>query len=94
MCLGPVRDPFGPGHARAVGAAVEAAIRLYSVADDLHPAVLAGGGEGMYSALEAVEGACLVPGHTYLEGLGVPYTGNKHPDAHGRCREIDAQESL
>jgi hypothetical protein len=71
MYLGSVRDPFRPGHARAVSAAVEVTIRLHAVADDLHAAVLADGGEGVDRALEAVEGARTFPGHIYLEGLVV-----------------------
>ena len=94
MCLRPVGDPFCSGHARAVGAAVEVAIHLHTVADHLHAAVLAGWGEGVDGALEAVEGARPFPGHTYLEGLGVPYTGYKRADTHGCCREIDAQERV
>ena len=40
---GPVGDAFGPRHARAVGAAVEVALRLDAVADHLHAAILASG---------------------------------------------------
>ncbi len=94
MCLGPVGDPLGPGHARAVGAAVEVAVRLDAVADHLHPAEFANGGEGVDGALKAVEGTRLAAGHGHLERLGVPYTGNKRADAQGRCREIEAHESL
>ena len=56
MCLGPVRGPFGPGHARAVGAAVESAVRLHAMADHLHTPVLACRSECVDGALEAVEG--------------------------------------
>ena len=35
---GPVGGPFRPGHARAVGAAVEVATRLHAVADHPHAA--------------------------------------------------------
>ena len=69
MCLGPVGDPLGPGHARAVGAAVEVPIRLDAVADDLHPAVLTHRGQGVYGALEAVEGVLVPPRHTDIESL-------------------------
>jgi hypothetical protein len=60
MCLGPVGDPLGPGHARAVGAAVEMPIRLHAVAYDPDATVLAHWGEGVYGALEVVEGARLL----------------------------------
>ena len=56
MCPGPVRGPFGPGHARAVGAAVESAAGLYAMADHLQTAVLANGDECVDGALETVEG--------------------------------------
>ena len=69
--LDPVGDAFGPGHARTVGAAVEVTVGLHAVADDLHATVLAGGGEGVNGALEAVEGARLTTGHANLEGLVV-----------------------
>jgi hypothetical protein len=90
---GPVGDAFRAGHARTVGAAVEVTVRLDAVADHLHATVLAGGGKGVNGALEAVEGVRIVPGHTYLEGLVVPHTGNKRADAHGYCREIDVREN-
>jgi hypothetical protein len=93
MSLGSVRDPFGPSHARAVGAAVEVTVRFHAVADDPDAAVLARWGEGVDRALEAVEGTRLATGHSHLERLGVPYTGNKHADAHGCCRKVDAQEN-
>jgi hypothetical protein len=54
-----------------VGAAVEVTVRLNAVADNLAPAMLAGGGKGMDGALEAVEGTRACPGHTYLESLVV-----------------------
>jgi hypothetical protein len=69
LCLGSIRDPIDPGHARAVGAAVEVPVRFYAVADDLHPAVLAYRGEGVYGALEAVEGVRVAAGHPNLEGF-------------------------
>jgi hypothetical protein len=52
-----------------MGAAVEVAVRLDAVSDDLHSAVLAGGGEGMYGALKAVEGVRGSTGHRDFEGL-------------------------
>jgi hypothetical protein len=58
-------------------------IRLHAVADNLDAAVLTDGSEGMYRALEAVEGVRAASGHTYLESLVVPYTGNKRAHAHG-----------
>jgi hypothetical protein len=67
MCLGPVGDPLGPGHARAVGAAVEMPIRLHAVAYDPDATVLAHWGEGVYGALEAVEGVRVASWHTYLK---------------------------
>src|SRR5215216_1361452 len=71
VCLGPVGDPFGTGHARAVGATVEMTIRLHAVTDDLHAAVLADRGEGVDRALEAVEGVRVPPRHTDVERLVV-----------------------
>jgi hypothetical protein len=68
-CLGSVRDAFGACHARAVGAAVEMAVSLDAVPDHLDVALLAGVGEGVDRALEAVKGARSFPRHTYLEGL-------------------------
>ena len=53
--LGAVRDACGPGHARAVGAAVERAADLDAVAYHLDAAVLADGRERVDRALEAVE---------------------------------------
>jgi hypothetical protein len=75
-----------------VGAAEKSAVRLYAVADHFDAAVLAGGGESVNCALEAIERVRVTTGHTYLKRLVVPYTGNKRADAHSRCREIDAQE--
>jgi hypothetical protein len=54
-----------------MGAAVEVPIRFDAVAYDLHAAVLAHWGEGVYGALEAVEGARPFSGHTYLKSLVV-----------------------
>jgi hypothetical protein len=71
---------------RAVRAAVEVAVRLDTVADHLHAAVPA------HSKLSKV--CASPPGHGHLERPGVPYTSYKRADAHGCCREIDAQESL
>ena len=59
MCLGPVHGPFGPSHARAVGAAEEPAVGLNAMADQLHPAVLSDRDESLDGALEAVKGVCL-----------------------------------
>src|SRR5215213_6902344 len=69
MSLGPVGDPFGPCHARAVSAAVKRAVRLDAVPDHLDIAILAVGREGMNRALEAVESVRVPTGHTYLKGL-------------------------
>jgi hypothetical protein len=74
--LGPVGYPFGAGLARAVGAAEEASVRLHAVAYDLDAAVLAGRGEGVDGALEAVEGVRVASGHTDLEGLVVLVAAN------------------
>src|SRR5215216_3471218 len=71
MYLGPVGDPFGPCHARAVSAAVKRAVRLDAVPDHLDAAILAIGREGMYRALEAIESVRVSTGHTYLKGLVV-----------------------
>jgi hypothetical protein len=97
---GPVGDPFGSGHARAVSAAVKVTVRFDAVPDYLDVAVLAGGGKGVDSALEAVEGARLVPRHTYLKSLVVvvatdftsghsstPFLRLPFVD-HARCRRI------
>lgn len=43
------------GHIRTVSAAVEMAVGLYAVSDNLDAAVLATRGEGMNRALEAIE---------------------------------------
>jgi hypothetical protein len=63
-------------HARAVGAAVEVAVCLDAVPNYLDAAVLAGWREGVDCTLEAVEGARLVPGHAYLEGLVILISTN------------------
>jgi hypothetical protein len=52
-----------------VGAAIKRAVRLDPVPDHLDAAILAGGRESMYRALETVEGVRIIPGHTYLKGL-------------------------
>jgi hypothetical protein len=52
-----------------VGAAVKGAVRLYTVAYDLDTAVLAGRGERVDRALEAVEHVRLVAGRLYSERL-------------------------
>jgi hypothetical protein len=54
-----------------MGAAEKATVSLHAVADNLDATVLAGRGEGVDRALEAVEGARVATGHTYLEGLVV-----------------------
>jgi hypothetical protein len=84
---GPVGDPFCACHACTVGAAVEVTVRLDAVADHLHAAILAGGSQSVDCTLEAVKGARLAPRHTYLEGLGVPYTTHKRAYCHRRGRE-------
>ena len=65
-------DLGGSGHARAVGAAVDGAVRLYPMADDPDPAVLAGRGESVDRALEAVEHVRLVTRPLYPKRLVVP----------------------
>jgi hypothetical protein len=87
MRLGPIRDPFRSCHTSAVCTAIEVAVRLNAVADHLHAAVLAGGGQSVDSALEAVEGARLAPRHTYLEGFRVRHDTHKRAHFHRRGRE-------
>src|SRR5215204_4405274 len=65
----PVRNAFRACHARAVGAAVEGAVRLDAVPDHPDVAVLADRGERVDRTLEAVEGVGVSSGHTYLKGL-------------------------
>ena len=84
---GSVGDPFGPCHARTVSAAVKVTVRLNTVADHLHAAILTRGREGVNCTLETVEGERSLAGHTYLEGLGVPYTTHKRAYCHRRGRE-------
>ena len=84
---GSVRDPCRSGHACTVGAAVKRAVRLDAVADHLHAAILTRGREGVNCTLETVEGERSLAGHTYLEGLGVPYTTHKRAYCHRRGRE-------
>ena len=67
----PVREAFRASHARAVGAAVEAAVGLDAVPDHLDVAVLAGGGKGMDRALETVECMRASISRTYLKSLVV-----------------------
>ena len=67
--LGPVSDHFGPFHPGAMSAAEKSAVRLYAVADHLHPAVLAGRSESVNCALETIEGTRLITGHSDFEGL-------------------------
>jgi hypothetical protein len=78
---------------RAVGAAVKRAVRLDAVPDHLHTAILTRGREGVNRTLETVESERSLAGHAYLKSFVVPYTGNKHSDAHGCCREIGALEN-
>ena len=47
------------------------AVRLHAVADDFYSAVLAGGGEHVYGALEAVERPRLLAWHGNLKGFVV-----------------------
>jgi hypothetical protein len=58
-------------------------ICLYAVTDDPNAAVLAARSKSVYCTLETIEGVRIAPGHTDLEGLVVPYTGNKRADTHG-----------
>jgi hypothetical protein len=44
-----------------VGAAVKVTVRLHAVTDDLDVAVLAGRGEGVHRALEAIKGVRVPP---------------------------------
>src|SRR5918997_339796 len=67
-----------PGHARAVGAAVNRAVRLHAMADDPDATVLARRGERVNRALEAVEHVWLVVGHLYPERLVVLFSRHKH----------------
>ena len=64
-----VRHPTCPGHAGAVGAAVEMTVGLYAVADDLNAAVFADGCKGVYGALEAIERVRGAIGHSHLKAL-------------------------
>ncbi len=66
---GPVLYIGCTGHAGAVGAAVQGTVRLHTVADDPDATVLAGRGERMDRALEAVKRARLVSGYLYLKRL-------------------------
>jgi hypothetical protein len=97
---GPVGDPFGPCHACTVSAAVKVTVRFDAVPDHLHTAILASGSQSVDSALEAVEGARLVPRHTHLKSLVVvvatdftsghsstPFLRLPFVD-HARCRRI------
>jgi len=67
--LSPVGYSLRSGHTRAVGTTVEMSFRLDAVADHLHAAVLANRGEGVYGALEAVEGALVATCHGYWNAL-------------------------
>jgi hypothetical protein len=57
----------------------KSAVRLYDVADHLHPAVLSGGGESVNCALEAIECVRVTTGHTYLK-RPVEKVPEKDPD--------------
>src|SRR5215217_3243118 len=59
------------GHAGTVGAAEDGTVRLHAVADDPDAAVLAGRGERVDRALEAVEHVRLVVGQGYPKRLVV-----------------------
>ena len=84
---GPIGDAFRACHACTVSAAVKVTVRPDAVADHLYAAILTRGREGVNRTLETVEGARLIPGHSYLEGLGVQYTTHKRAHFHRRGRE-------
>ena len=52
-----------------MGAAVQGTVRLHTVADEPDATVLAGRGERMDRALEAIKRARLVSGYLYLKRL-------------------------
>jgi hypothetical protein len=52
-----------------MGAAEEATVCLDSMSDDLHAAVLAGGGQSVDCALEAIEGVRAATSHLNHEGF-------------------------
>jgi hypothetical protein len=57
-----------------VGAAIQGTVRLYTVADDPDAAVLAGRGERVDRALEAVEHVRLVARYLHSKSLVFQYT--------------------
>jgi len=59
-----------------VGAAVQGTVRLYTVADDPDAAVLAGWGERVDRALEAVEHVRLVARYLHSKSLIILVTAN------------------
>jgi hypothetical protein len=59
-----------------VGAAVEVALCLYAVPNNLDAAVLAGWRQGVDRTLEAVEGARSLAGHAYLKSLVILISTN------------------
>jgi hypothetical protein len=76
MYLGPVGDPFGSGHARAVGAAIEVTVCLDAVPNHLDAAILTRGREGVNRALETVESERSLAGHAYLKSLVILISTN------------------
>ncbi len=64
-----------PGFSGAVGAAVDRAIRFYTMPDDPGPTTGADGSEHVYRALEAVE-YVRSASHYDLEGIVVLVTAN------------------
>ena len=86
-------DLGGSGHTGAVGAAVEEAVRLYTVADNPNAAVLAGRSERVDGTLEAVEVVRISPGHRHLERLGVPRTAHKRAHPHGGTHALELRIS-
>src|SRR5688500_6118575 len=79
--LRPVAQPVLAGLAGAVHAAVDLAVALHAVADDLAVAVRAARGEGVDGAFEGVEGVPLAR-HLHLEGLVVVVAADL-ADRHG-----------
>ena len=67
--LDAVRHALCACHARAVGAAIERAVRLDAVPDHLDAAILADRGERVDRTLETVEGVRVPAGHAYLKSF-------------------------